>query len=368
MNHEYMKRISDYIKEQNVDAILIAPSIDINFILGYAPGLSGRFEGLFIKADGTKFYVVNKLSIGETERAIGTEMPIYNWFDGDGLTASIKEIFEKEGLCGKKIAVGDTTRAVHVMEMAAATGAEFIEGKTLLENMRIRKSSAELDNLRKAASIADAAFTEAIKFIKVGMTETEVITFLKSEMAKRGGVMTWGSVAAGANASFPHHRTGDTVIKKGDLVLMDYGCVYNGYFSDMTRTVAIEEVSDRAKELYGYVKESNAAGEAHAKVGVTAASVDKAARDVLAKYGYAETLITRVGHGIGFLMHEQPEIKACNDTVLDVGMCFSVEPGIYITNDIGIRIEDIVVLNEKGETEILNKSTKELLILNNGAL
>ncbi len=368
MNHAYMKRVSEYIKTQNVDAMLIAPSIDLNFILGFMPHISARFEGLFIKATGEKFYVVNKLSIGETKKALTDEVPYYTWFDGDGLTASIKEIFEKEGLIGKTIAMGDTVRAVHAMEIAQATGAKIVEGKTLLENMRIRKSSEELNILRDAAAIGDAAFTKVQTFIKAGMTEKQVLDFLKAEMEKLGGKNTWGIVAAGANASLPHHRTSNTVIKKGDLVLMDFGCIYNGYFSDMTRTVAIEQVSERQKEIYNYVLESNKAGVAHAKKGVSASSVDKAARDVLEKYGYAQTLITRVGHGIGFLMHEQPEIKGCNHTVLDTGMCFSVEPGIYILDDIGVRIEDIVVINEKGEKEVITKSDKELLILNNGSL
>ena len=220
-----------------------------------------------------------------------------------------------------------------------------------------------MENLRKAAAIADSAFKDVVNFIKAGMTELEVSQFLHKHMESEGGYDCWSIVASGPNSSYPHYHAYTRTIEKGDTIVLDFGCVYNGLCSDMSRTVFVGEVSDRLRKLYEYVDESNMAGETAAKEGVLGSDVDKAARDVLAKYGYEETLINRVGHGIGYMIHEQPEIKKCNPIKLEKGMCFSIEPGIYIPGDVGMRIEDIVVINEKGETEILNKSTRELLIV-----
>ncbi|MEG2143731.1 MAG: M24 family metallopeptidase, partial [Oscillospiraceae bacterium] len=265
----------------------------------------------------------------------------------------------------KTIGVNSSAQAFNVLDLAQACNIKFVNGKALLEQVRINKTHEELDNLRHAAKIADAAFADVISFIKPGMKEQEVSDFLHRHMENDGGYSCWSIVASGPNSSYPHYNEYERTIQKGDAVVLDFGCVYNGLCSDMSRTVFICEASERLRELYAYVNESNAAGEKAAREGATAASVDKAARDVLQKYGYAETLINRVGHGIGYMIHEAPDIKKCNPQLLEKGMCFSIEPGIYIAGDVGMRVEDIVVINEKGETEILNKSTHDLLVVGN---
>lgn len=351
------------LPQAKMDAMLVCPSEELVFLTGFSPMMCERFQGLFIKADGNCFYVCNLLYAGELRNAFKEEVPVYTWFDGDGMVETVKSILKEQGLEGKTIGVNSSAQAFNILELMDNAGVTFHNGKPLLEEMRIIKTHEELDNLRQAAKIADSAFSDVINFIKSGMKEQEVRDFFHKHMEKDGGYDCWSIVASGPNSSYPHYSDSERTIQKGDAIVLDFGCVYNGMYSDMSRTVFVDEVSDRLRKLYEIVDESNAAGEKAAKEGVLACDVDKAARDILEKYGYAETLINRVGHGIGYMIHEAPDIKKCNPRKLERGMCFSVEPGIYIAGDVGMRIEDIVIINENGETEVLNKSSRKLIIV-----
>lgn len=363
MNDFYMKKLINGLKEENFDAMLICPSQELRLLTGYTPGMCERFQGLFVKSSGEMFYFCNIIYQGEAEKNYRDEIPVYGWFDGDVMTEEIYKVLQKYDLCKKKIAVNSSAPAFSVLDIAEKCDIEFVNGKYLLENIRACKTHEELEDMRKAASIADSAFCDVLDFIKAGMTEGEISEFLHRHMEKDGGYGCWSIVASGPNSSYPHYAGNDRVIQKGDAIVIDFGCVYNGLCSDTSRTVFVGSVSDRFKELYSYVDESNRAGEQKAAEGVLCCDVDKAARDVLKKYGYDKTLINRVGHGIGRMIHEAPDIKGSNTTVLQKGMCFSIEPGIYLSGDVGMRIEDIVCINEKGETEVLNKSPRDLFVV-----
>jgi len=290
-------------------------------------------------------------------------IPVYTWFDGDVMTEVVGEVLEKYGLKGKTIGVNTSAQAFNVLDLMYKSGVTFVSGKEILEEVRIHKTHEELDGLRAAARLVDEVFEEVLDFVRPGMTEQDVKDFLFEKMTEKGGYDLWAIVACGPNGSYPHYTGSSRTIAEKDILLMDFGCTLNNLCSDMTRTVFIGDATDRERELYQIVKDSNEAAEALAEEGAFIPDIDAAAREVLGRYGYAETLINRVGHGIGYLIHEQPEIKASNPRRLEKGMAFSIEPGIYIAGDIGIRIEDIVVINEKGEREILNKSSKELIIV-----
>lgn len=365
MNQVYIEKLIEKMKEAGLDAMLISPSAEMNFFIGASPMQCERFQGLFVKADGDMFYVCNLLYGGEMEHLLPESIPVYTWFDGDVMSEVVGKVLEEKGLKGKKIGVDSAAQAFNILDLMENAGVNFVNGKLLMEEVRISKTHEELEGLRAVARLVDQVFSEVLGFVRPGMTEQDVKDFLFNKMTEKGGYDLWAIVACGPNGSYPHYTGSSRTIEEKDVLLMDFGCTLNNMCADMTRTVFIGDATDREKELYRIVRASQEAAEAMVKEGAFIPEIDAAAREVLGEFGYAETLINRVGHGIGYMIHEQPEIKASNPRRLEKGMAFSIEPGIYLAGDIGIRIEDIVVINENGEREILNKSPKELIILKN---
>ena len=183
------------------------------------------------------------------------------------------------------------------------------------------------------------------------------------QMSSRGGTNLWAIVASGPNSGFPHYSGYDRVIQEQDIMVLDWGCEYNEMQSDISRTVFVGDATEDQRRIYELVDRAQLASQEAAVEGAWIPDIDKAARVVLDEQDYAKTLINRVGHGIGYMIHEAPDIKECNPRRLERGMCFSIEPGVYLANVYGMRIENIVAINEKGETEILNKVTRELTII-----
>lgn len=365
MNKVYIEKLIVRMKEAGLDAVLLTPSSEMKFFIGASPMLCERFQGLFVKADGDMFYVCNLIYGGEMEDFLPESIPVYTWFDGEVMSEVVGKVLEEKGLKGKKIGVDSAAQAFNILDLMENAGVNFVNGKILIEEVRMNKTHEELDGLRAAAHLVDEVFSEVLGYARPGMTEQDIKDFLFAKMTERGGYDLWAIVACGPNGSYPHYTGSSRVIAEKDVLLMDFGCTLNNMCADMTRTVFIGDATDREKELYRIVRASQEAAEAMVKEGAFIPDIDAAAREVLGEFGYAETLVNRVGHGIGYMIHEQPEIKKSNPRTLEKGMAFSVEPGIYLTGDIGIRIEDIVIINEDGEREILNKSTKELIILKN---
>ena len=363
MRTEYMNRLVEQIRRSDFDAVLLCPSEELLFFAGFSPMMCERFQGLFVKEDGTMFYFCNLLYADELRLELPEDVPVYPWFDGDYMTDVMRDVLEKEGLLGKVIGVNSSAQAFNVLEIMDKVNVTFRNAKPLLEETRVVKSHEELENLRHSAWIADQVFEKAMHFIKPGMTEGEIGDFLMREMIALGGETPENIVAVGSNASYPHYSGNSRVVGEQDLVLMDFGCTYNGMYSDISRTVFVGDVTDEQRRIYEIVDEANAAAEAAAVEGAWIPDIDQAARDVLAKYGYAETLVNRVGHGIGYMVHEAPDIKKSDERRLERGMAFTIEPGIYIGGKVGMRIEDVVVINENGEREVLNKAPRELIVI-----
>lgn len=272
-------------------------------------------------------------------------------------------IFREQGLSGKKIAVNSDARAFQILELMAETGITFVSGRYLMEAMRMIKDREEQQALRDSAAIADQVFTEVQAIIRLGVSEKEIQDFLLRRMKELGGENPECIVGVGANASYPHYIGCEGIVGEQDVVLLDYGCTYHGLYSDMSRTLFVGGVTEQQREAYELVKRANEAAEELAEEGARIPDLDAKAREVLDEKGYAHTLLNRLGHGIGYTVHEAPDIKQSNKMHLKKGMAFSIEPGIYLGGEFGIRIEDIVMINDRGEREVLNHSTKELIIL-----
>lgn len=364
MNQSVIAKLSTILKAEGASALMVAPSPDMQFLTNSSPFLCERFQSLVVKDDGDFFYICNLLTVDEA-REFMDDHPVYGWFDCDDFTDTVKLAFEKHGLIGKTIAVNGAVRAFNICEIQKKMDVNFINGKDFLERTRIIKTAEEMKNLRKASEVSDQVFSDIVKIIRPGITEEDIQKNLYQLTLKHGGIPNGkgGLVASGSNAALPHYFGGKKVIGTKDIVQMDYGCSVNGMRSDMTRTVFVGEPTEREKEIYNIVLKANLAGEAAAVNGAYIPDIEAAARGVIINAGFGPYFTHRLGHGIGYAGHESPNITAVNRTYLEPGMAFSIEPGIYIKDEIGIRIEDLVLINENGEQEILNKASKEIIVI-----
>lgn len=234
----------------------------------------------------------------------------------------------------------------------------------LIEKIRMVKTADEIEILKQAAKIADDAFKHIITFIRPGITELDVSNELEFFMRKQGATSSSFSiiVASGLRSALPHGVASDKVIESGDFVTLDYGALYKGYISDITRTVAVGEPSEKLKEIYDVVLASQELALKEIKPGMTGIEADKIARDYITSKGYGEAFGHSTGHGIGLEVHEGPGLSSKSPVVLEPNMTVTVEPGIYLPEIGGVRIEDDIIITEEGN-ERLTFATKELLIL-----
>ena len=240
----------------------------------------------------------------------------------------------------------------------------LVAAPDLLRQLRAAKDGEELAVMLRAQEITDRAFANILEFIRPGMTERQVAARLTYEMLCMGAErMSFDPiVAAGANGSMPHAVPGDTVIQPGMFITMDFGCVVEGYCSDMTRTIAVGKPTQEMEQVYHTVLRAQQAGIATARAGVEGQEVDRAARDIIAQAGYGEYFGHALGHSLGLEVHEGPNFSPREQRVLPVGAVLSCEPGIYLPGRFGVRIEDVLILEENGCRDI-TRSPKELIVL-----
>ena len=234
----------------------------------------------------------------------------------------------------------------------------------LISNMRIIKSSDEIAKIEKAQQITEEAFLELLNIVKPGVTEAELALELEFLMRKKGaeGVSFDLITITGKKTSMPHGVPGNEAVQRGDFVTFDIGAIYDGYHSDMTRTIAVGEVSDFQREIYNIVLEAQLTAISKVKAGVKASDVDKAARDVIKSKGYGDYFKHSTGHGVGLDIHEQPFVSPKSEAILSPGMIITVEPGIYLPDRFGVRIEDMGAVTKDGYRNFATLS-KELIVV-----
>lgn len=244
----------------------------------------------------------------------------------------------------------------------AKFGAELVPFAKELSLLRIKKSAEEIECLQKAQSMADEAFMELLKVVKPGMTERRVAAELEYICAKLGseGPSFETIVGSGPNGAMCHAVPGERQLQEGDLVVVDFGCLYNGYHSDMTRTFAVGKVDPFAEEIYNIVLEAQTRALDALKPGITGKELDAIARDYITEKGYGACFGHSLGHGFGLLIHEEPRASVSGETVFEEGMTITVEPGIYIEDKFGVRIEDCCVVTKDGKRNFAH-ATKDLM-------
>ncbi|NUR98928.1 MAG: aminopeptidase P family protein [Kribbellaceae bacterium] len=344
--------------------LVIAPGSDLRYLIGQPGGSFERLTALVIPADGAPALVVPKLEApgysGLPLDELGVE--VVTWVDGVD-----PYILAADRLRGAdRVAVSDFTPALHVLGLRdALPKAEQVLAGPIVRELRMRKDAAELDALRKAGAAIDRVHARVGEWLRPGRTEAEVGADIAAAIVEEGHTEAdFVIVGSGPNGASPHHALSDRVIEPGDVVVVDIGGpVAEGYNSDSTRTYAVGTPRDAdVAAAYAVLQEAQQAAVDAVRPGVTAESIDAAAREVIAAAGFGDYFIHRTGHGIGLDVHEDPYIVAGNKLVLEPGMAFSVEPGIYQAGRWGARIEDIVVVTADG-VESMNNQPHNLIQL-----
>lgn len=285
-----------------------------------------------------------------------TSLPFHCWSDNEGPVHAFRQLLTEAGAENASSLVLDETMradfAALVQDALPQASRQFCT--STVGALRLRKGDDEYTLLKQSARVADQAMQQAWAGMKPGMTELDVAAIIKQSFKDSDAHTLFTIVGTGANGAFPHHQTGNTVLQPGDAVVMDIGANHQHYPSDITRSAVIGHKPEGYDEIHALVENAVQAAMAAAKPGVKASDVDQAARSVIESAGYGEYFMHRLGHGLGIEVHEPPYLTTSSQTVLEEGMVFSIEPGIYLPNRFGIRLEDIVILRADGP-EILSE-------------
>jgi Xaa-Pro aminopeptidase len=357
-------RIQRILRERQIDYLLIGPGPNLFYFTGIEAHISERLELLVVPAEGTPRLIVPALEKPAVEPN-ATFFDLLPWTDEETSAPALAAAFE--GVSQKlRVAVDNQLWSLHLLTIQQEVKhAEWIRASDAIKLVRGRKSAEEIALLKQAASIADAALAELCKTKLSGRTEREIMNEIQRLLLSHGDeVMSFCIVGSGSNSAVPHHNSSDRMIQSGEPLLLDFGGAYHGYQSDMTRMLWVGETpSEEFMTVYNIVNEARSAGHRSAKPRATCESVDAATRAVIEEAGYGEYFIHRTGHGLGIDVHEDPYIIAGNTEVLEEGMVFSIEPGIYLSGKFGVRIEDIAIITNDGE-ENINRSSHQLILVN----
>jgi Xaa-Pro aminopeptidase len=361
--HERIAACQDSLADEGADAVVLFPSVDMGYLSGFTDEPMERHLLLLITPNKEPIFVAPAMY---ESQILGESIvdDVRVWDDGEDPLAIVREIADERNLHGGSILVDDRMWARFSQDLRAVLpDASFGLASDVLATLRIRKDETELDALRAAAEVADKVVmvTRRLGDEAIGFTETELAQEIKAKLAEFGGgcVSFEVIVGSGPNGAKPHHRHGDREIQAGDPVVLDFGTRIDGYPSDQTRTVVFAgNPPDRFEEVHDVVREAHNAAVDAVKPRVNAAAIDAVAREVIEEAGYGEQFVHRTGHGVGLEVHEPPYIVAGNHRKLEPGMVFSIEPGVYLEGEFGVRIEDLVVVTETSY-ERLNDSPRD---------
>jgi Xaa-Pro aminopeptidase len=335
--------VGDAVRAAGLDVMLLTPGPDLRYVTGYDAKQLERLTCLAVPAGRDPFLLVPALELkaAQASPAGGLDLEILTWGETVDPFALVSGALGHPGA----VAVSDRMWALHVLQFAAAFPAARLHlASSVLSPLRMRKSPAEVAALLAAGQAIDRVHANVPEWLKPGLTERQVAAKIAEAILAEGHVQVdFTIVGSGPNGSSPHHEVSDRVIQVGDAVVVDIGgTMPSGYCSDCTRTYAVGHAPDEFLAYYEVLKRAQEAATFSVRPGVTAESVDRTAREIIAEAGYGEWFIHRTGHGIGLESHEDPYIVEGNTIPLDPGMAFSIEPGIY-PGPHGARIEDIVV-------------------------
>ncbi|WP_137286236.1 M24 family metallopeptidase [Halorussus salinisoli] len=356
------RRCQERLAEVGADAAVLFPSTNLFYASGFREEPMERHLFLVIPGEGDPAFVAPEMYDDQIRDAswVGD---LRLWADGDDPMAVVADLAAELDLRGGHLLVDDTMWALFTQDLRETLPeATFDLASEVFDDLRIRKDEAELAALREAGDLADAVSVEIRELGEeaIGMTETELAEEIDRRLAESGGEeVAFGTIAgSGPNGAKPHHRHADRKIQRGDPVVLDFGAYVENYPGDQTRTVVFAgDPPAGFEEVHEIVREAQQTAVEAVEPGVLAEEIDRAAREVVESAGYADEFVHRTGHGVGLDVHEDPYIVEGNETELEKGMVFSVEPGVYLPGEFGVRIEDLVAVTDSG-CERLNDSPR----------
>ncbi|GGE02255.1 Xaa-Pro aminopeptidase [Gemmobacter megaterium] len=339
--------------------VALAPGAHMHWLLGFAPHPDERACLLLVGPEKAGF-VMPVLNAGDARQH--TDLPFWDWADATGPMAAVQAALDAVAPAPAKLSLDESMRADHALLLldnlpncARSFAAETVGA------LRMIKDAAELAALEENARIADAAQAALRAALRDGLTEADLAAVARAAFTEAGATPTFAIVGAGVNSSFPHHHTGSTVVRPGQPIVCDIGGAKAGYNSDITRMACLGEPPEGYAEVHAVVDAAVAAALAAIRPGVPARVVDEAARGVIVAAGYGDYFTHRTGHGLGSEVHEPPYMTGTNDLLLEEGMVFTVEPGIYLPGRFGIRLEEVAVVTATG-VRILSGLSRDLHI------
>jgi Xaa-Pro aminopeptidase len=357
-----MERATAQAAEAGLAGLLVTPGPDLFYFTGYQPtAITERITMLALQAAREPAMIVPILERPDAEPAPGVAaVSLVDWTDGSDPYAATAKLLDPGG----RYAVSDSAWAMHVLALQEALPASrFVSMTTALPMLRAVKDAAELDRLAAAGASADAAFEQIIRVRFAGRRERDIGAELAGLLRDHGhSRVDFTVVGSGPNGANPHHEMGDRVIAEGDMVVLDFGGIQDGYGSDTTRTVHVGTPTDEERTVFEVVRRAQQSAFEAVRPGIACQEIDRVARKVITDAGYGEYFIHRTGHGIGMTTHEPPYMVEGETHPLVPGMCFSIEPGIYLPGRFGVRIEDIVAVTDDGGRR-LNNTTHEMQIV-----
>lgn len=367
MTSERIHTLSTLIEKSPFNAVALNPGPTLTYLTGLNFHLMERPFVLLVAPPAVPALILPELEAGKLAQS---KIKLQSFMYTDN-PATWPQAFKNacDALNIQKQEIGVEPTQLRVLELryleAAAPEAHFAPAEAMISELRLRKDASEIASMRKAAQIAQAALAATLPKIRAGVTEREIAAELTIQLLNAGSETDFPfhpSVSGGPNGAVAHMSGTDRKLMNGDLLLIDWGARFNGYCSDLTRTFAVGTPDDETKRIYDLVLAANAAGRAAGKPGVPAGTVDDAARGVINAGGYGPYFNHRTGHGLGMEVHEPPYMYAENTQILEPGMVYTVEPGIYLTGRNGVRIEDDIVITPEG-CESLSDYPRELTIL-----
>jgi Xaa-Pro dipeptidase len=362
-----LEKLYTALAQSGLDAVVINPGPTLTYLTGLKFHLMERPVVLLVAQGKDPVIVLPEL---ESLKANLFPYKVNAFTYGENPSewdAVFRKAVQSLRLDGKKIGV--EPRQLRLLEYrhvrAGAPEADFPDASDALASLRLRKDESEVEAMRRAVKVAQDALEATVPAIKIGMTEKEIASELIHQMLKHGSESEFPFppiVSAGPNSANPHASPSDRKLQRGDLLVVDWGATVDGYISDLTRTFAVGEVEPEFKKMAEIVLKANEAGRAAGRPGVPCANVDKAARAVIEQAGYGKYFTHRTGHGIGMEGHEEPYMRGDNMQMLEPGMAYTVEPGIYWPERGGVRIEDNVVATREG-VDVLSNMPRELRVV-----
>lgn len=352
-----MQKALNELEKNGYTQMIVTDPFTIFYFTGEQVHPMERTWALLLTKHGECCLFANKLFV-LSENPL---LPVFWHTDVDDIAAQMTEHIDQT----KALGIDKNCKAGLLLALQEKNAAcSYHNTSYCLDLVRGRKNKDEQEKMIQASLINDAAMEQFKQLIHEGVTEISVAKQLEGIYQSLGadGHSFSPIVSFGANAADPHHEPDETILKEGDCVLFDVGCIKDGFCADMTRTFFYKSVTDEQRKVYEIVKNANIAGEAAMKPGATFASADKAARDLITKEGYGEYFTHRLGHSIGMEVHESGDVSQANTNLFEAGNCISCEPGIYLAGDFGVRIEDLCLITEDG-MHVMNHYSKELEII-----